>query len=150
MVALDSAALVTASLGRAEAPAPMPPNKSFATATGEAPPLQQASELPPTEARYNALHDRFQHYLRDQNVRPRTADRFEGASHDFATKRRDLPGVQHLGRWRAPVSVRRFEKSGRSHQQPSLLPGSLHALAIRCGDSAYDVTGGLGSPLVGR
>lgn len=36
--------------------------------------------------------------------------RHAGASWDFASGRRTLPEVQRRGRWRAPISVRRYEK----------------------------------------
>jgi integrase len=51
--------------------------------------------------------------------------RHGGASHDFATKNRDLMEIQSRGAWKSPTSLRRYEKHGRISRQLLSLPQAI-------------------------
>ena len=54
--------------------------------------------------------------------------RHGGASTDYASRRRSLPEIQRIGRWRSFRSLRRYEKGGRLNQfLQSLPPATLQA-----------------------
>ena len=74
--------------------------------------------------------------------------RHAGAFWEYASSLRSLAEVQRRGRWRSPMSVRRYEKGGRLAEQLRKLPPHLRALAVACANSIADVPSGRRSPLV--
>ena len=73
--------------------------------------------------------------------------RHGGASWDFAAGRRTLAEVQRRGRWRAPASVRRYEKGGRAGEQLNRLPPRLRAHAVVCASHIFGIVDSVHLPL---
>ena len=75
--------------------------------------------------------------------------RHTGASHDFASKARDMQSIQRRGRWKDKRSMRRYEKGGRLQELLQRLPNSVVTFAVRCEQEMPNVLRNRRLPLAG-
>ena len=73
--------------------------------------------------------------------------RHSGPSADVWESRRPLDEVQKRGRWKAPTSVRRYEKGGRLPERLSKCEDHVLTYATKCDVKLGDVLSGHSAPL---